>query len=79
LAAFGTGLIIYSLVDSNLAESSFFSNKIFTFVGDRSYSIYLWHWIAVAIAEDLFQKIVSREKLALIAISLIPAFFHTSL
>ncbi len=75
LAAFGTGLIIYSLVDSNLAESSFLSNKIFTFVGDRSYSIYLWHWIAVAVAEDLFQKIVSREKLALIAISLIPAFF----
>jgi len=75
LAAFGTGLIIYSLVDSNLAESSFFSNKIFTFVGDRSYSIYLWHWIAVAVAEDLFQKIVSREKLALIAVSLIPAFF----
>jgi peptidoglycan/LPS O-acetylase OafA/YrhL len=75
LAAFGTGLIIYSLIDSNLAESSFFSNKIFTFVGDRSYSIYLWHWIAVAVAEDLFQKIVSREKLALIAVSLIPAFF----
>ena len=75
LAAIGTGLIIFSLTNSDLTEIKIFSKRIFTFVGDRSYSIYLWHWIAVAIAEDLFQKIVSREKVALIAVSLIPAFF----
>ena len=73
LAAIGTGLVIYALSGSNTLIPRAFGIKVFMFIGDRSYSIYLWHWIAVAIAEDFFQKIVSPRKLALIVLSLIPA------
>jgi peptidoglycan/LPS O-acetylase OafA/YrhL len=73
LAAIGTGLVIFALSGSNTWIPQVFGIKVFSFIGDRSYSIYLWHWIAVAIAEDLFQKTVSREKLGLIILSLIPA------
>ncbi|WP_407924990.1 acyltransferase family protein [Brucella daejeonensis] len=38
----GSGLIIISAI--GIGNNSIFSSKIATYLGDRSYSIYLWHW-----------------------------------
>ncbi len=72
-AAIGTGMLIFGLMESRFSTWKIVTNKFVIYLGDRSYSIYLWHWLAVAIAEDLFHKIVSREKVILIVLSLVPA------
>jgi hypothetical protein len=63
----------------NFAENRFIRNPAVQIIGNASYSIYLWHWIGVSIAADVFRANSvdpnnSFETSILILLSLIPAF-----
>lgn len=73
ITAFATTTLIYSLPQSVLNRQSVFGNRVFQAIGNSSYSIYLWHWIAVAVAEDIFQPANARVKSALVLLSIVPA------
>ena len=73
ITAFATTALIYSLPQSVLNRQSVFGNRIIQSIGNSSYSIYLWHWIAVAVAEDIFQPANARVKSALVLMSIVPA------
>jgi hypothetical protein len=73
ITAFATTALIYSLPQSVLNRQSVFGNRVFQAIGNSSYSIYLWHWIAVAVAEDIFQPANARVKSALVLLSIVPA------
>ena len=73
VTAFATAILIYSLPRSVLNSQSIFGNRVFQVIGNSSYSIYLWHWIAVAVAEDIFQPANAKRKSALVLLSVVPA------
>jgi hypothetical protein len=56
-----------------LNRQSIFGNRVFQAIGNSSYSIYLWHWIAVAVAEDVFQPANAYVKTTLVLLSFVPA------
>jgi peptidoglycan/LPS O-acetylase OafA/YrhL len=79
LTAVGTGLFIAMRTKFNLAENRFIRHRVIQTIGNASYSIYLWHWIGVSIAADVFRPNSldpdnSLETSILILLSLIPAF-----
>ena len=74
VTAFATAAFIYSLPQSALSKQSIFGNRMFQAIGNSSYSIYLWHWIAVAVAEDVFHPANAKRKSALVLLSVVPAF-----
>lgn len=76
LTAISTGLFILIRTEFNFASSHFISHRVIQIIGNASYSIYLWHWIGVSIAKDLYQT--SHTPL-LIALSFIPAFMSYKL
>jgi len=71
LTAVATGMFILKRTEFNITNNRFICNRAIQIIGNASYSIYLWHWIGVSIAKDLFQT--SHTSL-LIAFSFIPAF-----
>jgi hypothetical protein len=73
VTAFATAFFIYSLPRSVLNTQSIFGNRLFQAIGNSSYSIYLWHWIAVAIAEDIFHPANAKSKSVLVILSFVPA------
>ena len=73
VTAFATAAFIYALPRSVLNEQSIFGNRIFQVIGNSSYSIYLWHWIAVAVAEDIFHPANAKHKSVLVLLSFVPA------
>ena len=75
ITAFATTTLIYSLPQSELNRQSIFGNRVFQAIGNSSYSIYLWHWIAVAVAEDVFQPANAKVKTPLVLLSIVPAVF----
>lgn len=75
ITAFATTTLIYSLPQSELNRQSIFGNRVFQAIGNSSYSIYLWHWIAVAVAEDVFQPANAMVKTPLVLLSIVPAVF----
>ena len=74
ITAFATAAFIYLLPQSTLNEHSIFGNRMFQSIGNSSYSIYLWHWIAVAVAEDVFHPATAKHKSFLVLLSTVPAF-----
>ena len=79
LTAVGTGLFIAMRTKFNFAENRFIHHRVIQTIGNASYSIYLWHWIGVSIASDVFRANSldpnnSIETSILILLSLIPAF-----
>ena len=74
ITAFATTALIYSLPQSVLNRQSVFGNRVFQAIGNSSYSIYLWHWIAVAVAEDVFHPATAKHKSVLVLLSVIPAY-----
>ena len=74
ITAFATAAFIYLLPQSTLNEHSIFGNRLFQSIGNSSYSIYLWHWIAVAVAEDVFHPATAKHKSFLVLLSTVPAF-----
>jgi peptidoglycan/LPS O-acetylase OafA/YrhL len=73
VTAFATAAFIYAFPRSVLNEQSIFGNRIFQAIGNSSYSIYLWHWIAVAVAEDIFHPANAKHKSVLVLLSFVPA------
>lgn len=79
LTALATGLFILIRSQVNLTENRFIRSRTVQTIGNASYSIYLWHWIGVSIAADVFRANSvdpnnSFETSILILLSLIPAF-----
>jgi hypothetical protein len=79
LTAVATGLFIVIRTKFNLSENRFIRHRAIQTIGNASYSIYLWHWIGVSIAGDVFRPTAldpnnSFETSILILLSLIPAF-----
>ena len=73
LTAVATAGLIYALPQSALNRKPIFCNRFFQAVGNCSYSIYLWHWIAVAVAEDVFHPVNAKHISVLVLLSFIPA------
>ena len=73
VTAFATAIFIYSIPRSALNKQSIFGNRMFQVIGNSSYSIYLWHWIAVAVAEDFFHPASATHKSVLVLLSFVPA------
>ena len=74
LTAVATGLFILIRNEFNFAENRFIRNRVIQTIGNASYSIYLWHWIGVSVAADIFHPALPMNTSLLIALSLIPAF-----
>ena len=74
LTAVATGLFILTRTQFNFAENRLIRNRAVQTIGNASYSIYLWHWIGVSIAADVFHPARPIQTSLVIALSLIPAF-----
>jgi peptidoglycan/LPS O-acetylase OafA/YrhL len=74
ITAVATGLFILTRTQFNFAENRFIRHRITQTIGNASYSIYLWHWIGVSIATDVFHPARPIQISLVIALSLIPAF-----
>ena len=70
----GTGLLIWSRVDSGWLHK-LFGLKLVQFVGDRSYSIYLWHWpIIILLPYVLHHEINTLMRLTILVLSMVMAW-----
>jgi peptidoglycan/LPS O-acetylase OafA/YrhL len=56
LPVLGTGLLIFSGLNSKGLLTRILSSRPFTKTGDWSYSIYLWHWPLIVIAGFIWQE-----------------------
>ena len=79
LTALATGLFVLIRNEFNFANNRIIRHRTIQTIGNASYSIYLWHWIGVSIAADVFRADAldpnnSLETSFLIILSLIPAF-----
>jgi peptidoglycan/LPS O-acetylase OafA/YrhL len=68
LPSLGTALVLFST--NSFRESALLSHPVLTWLGDRSYSWYLWHWPVLKLAEALNIEKGLLSTCALIAISL---------
>jgi hypothetical protein len=67
-------LFILIRTEFNLGENRFIRHRAIQTIGNASYSIYLWHWIGVSVAADIFHPAQPTHTSLLIVLSLIPAF-----
>jgi peptidoglycan/LPS O-acetylase OafA/YrhL len=74
LTAVATGLFILIRTQFNFAGNRLIRNRAVQTIGNASYSIYLWHWIGVSIAADVFHPARPIQTSLVIVLSLIPAF-----
>jgi len=70
-----TGTLIHLGPRMHLGSQGIINLPLFQVIGNYSYSIYLWHWVAVSIAQDIFHPANPYITTLFIVLSLIPAFF----
>ena len=68
-----TAIFIFLLPRLAIWNSRFIDNPVLQLVGNASYSIYLWHWIAVSISADLFRHLRTYQIIFLMGLSFVPA------
>jgi len=73
LPVLGTGLLIIGGLASNTLISRVLASRPLLWVGDRSYSIYLWHWPFIVFAATLWPGNFTAVLIAG-AVSVIPAW-----
>ena len=72
LPVVGTALLI--LFNQNLGVlNKFFGSKRLVYLGDISYSLYLWHWPLIVFAKAIWPNSSSAVLIAAAAVSLVPA------
>ena len=69
-----TAILIFALPRLAIQQNRFINHRVIQLVGNASYSIYLWHWIAVSISEDIFHPLHTYQTVFLLGLSLVPAF-----
>ena len=74
LPVVGTLILIYVGTVSNTVYSRWLSNRNLTYIGDRSYSIYLWHWPFVVLSGTIFPNYANRAFVATL-VSFVPAYY----
>ena len=68
-----TAIFIFLLPRLAIQNSRFINNPVLQLVGNASYSIYLWHWIAVSISADLFRPLRTYQIIFLLGLFFVPA------
>jgi peptidoglycan/LPS O-acetylase OafA/YrhL len=68
-----TAILIFALPRLAIQQNRFVNHPVIQLVGNASYSIYLWHWIAVSIGEDMFHPPSAYQTLFLLTLSFVPA------
>ena len=69
-----TAILIFALPRLAIQQNRFINHRVIQLVGNASYSIYLWHWIAVSISEYIFHPLHTYQTVFLLGLSLVPAF-----
>jgi peptidoglycan/LPS O-acetylase OafA/YrhL len=70
----GTLVLICIGTVSNTVYSRWLSNRILTYIGDRSYSMYLWHWPFVVLSGAIFPNYANGAFVATL-VSFVPAYY----
>jgi len=60
LPCIGTAIVIWSGIDAVTVAGRVLSLPLLVFVGDLSYSLYLWHWPLLVLARHLFGELDSQ-------------------
>ena len=68
-----TAIFIFLLPRLAIQKNRFVNYPVVQLLGNASYSIYLWHWIAVSIGEDVFHPPSAYQTLFLLTLSFVPA------
>lgn len=76
LPVLGAALVVLANTSDSRSADRAFRLKPMQWVGDRSYSIYLWHWPIIILAPYALQvQLTIVDKVAVIALSLVLAAF----
>ncbi len=74
LPTLGAAAVIVGGMHHDTAASRILSLKPMQFIGDISYSLYLWHWPLIVIGTFLLGGLALHEGIAIVLLSLIPAY-----
>ncbi|MFD2966740.1 acyltransferase family protein [Sphingobacterium bambusae] len=73
---FLTPVIVFAVYgDQSLLNKLFFTNKVFVYIGKLSYSIYLFHWLAIPLATLYFTKFGLQWQLFVLAVTISLSLF----
>jgi len=68
-----TAIFIFLTPRLAIHQNGFINHPAVQLVGNASYSLYLWHWIAVSISADLFHPLRTYQTVVLLTLSFVPA------